>query len=253
MSPANPITLLIGQLASFGSLSEQDQDLLHAMPIKSRLVRAGEHVLREGDETDGCAIITAGFAIGYKTTSKGDKQIVSLSLPGEASGLHSLFLTVANLSIQALVRSKFAILPAAFKSTISSSAAIGHAAFASVSAESAIAREWMLNVGRKDARASMAHFFCELFVRLKRQGLTVGSGFEIPLTQDQIGDVLGLTAVHVNRTMRVLLDDGLITKNGRIITIERWAELCNAGGFTYRYLSSSQEGHSALRTLVASV
>lgn len=242
MSAPDPVTLFIGRLASFGPLSVRDRKMLEDLPIKSRSIDAGDLVVRDGDATDDCAVITGGFAIGYKTTSMGNRQIVGLSIPGETSGLHSLFLTVADVSVQALVRSTFAILPrAAFRCLSMTNAAIGHATAVSISAESAIARAWLVNIGRKDARANMAHFLCELMVRLERQGLADRSRFELLLTQDQMGDALGMTAVHINRTLQGLRAAGLIEKDGRFIDIKRWGDLCDIGGFTHRHLSSFHE------------
>ena len=93
-----------------------------------------------------------------------------------------------------------------------------------------------MNLGRKDGRERMAHFLCELSLRLPRAGLQPSLRYEIPMTQEQLADVLGMTPVHVNRTLRALQDEGLILRDNKSLLIRRWNDLCTVGGFVQRYL-----------------
>jgi CRP-like cAMP-binding protein len=130
-----------------------------------------------------------------------------------------------------------AIIPrAALQSLALSHPAIGHALFVNTLVEGSIFREWALNVGRRDARTRLAHFLCEFAARLDAQGLDGVRGYELPMSQEQIGDALGLTAVHVNRTMKLLESEGLIVRTKRRIGIPSWTTLREVADFSTRYL-----------------
>ena len=91
--------------------------------------------------------------------------------------------------------------------------------------DASIFREWIVNVGRRDARERIAHLFCEMYVRMASVGLAGDNGFELRLTQGQIGEATGLTPVHVNRTLQDLRKSGLIASESRYLRILDWAGL----------------------------
>ncbi len=103
-------------------------------------------------------------------------------------------------------------------------------------AEGSIFREWIANIGRRDARSRVAHLLCEIAVRLHSAGLITGNRYELPMTQEQIGDATGLTPVHVNRTLQKLCSERLITRDKRAITIENWKALSVVADFNTGYL-----------------
>jgi CRP-like cAMP-binding protein len=117
-----------------------------------------------------------------------------------------------------------------------SRAAVGHAIFVKILVEASIFREWVLNVGRRDSRARMAHLLCELGVRLDAEGLAEDYGYDLPMTQEQLADALGLTPVHVNRTLKSLEADGLISRTKRNVSFPDWKRLRSIGDFNQRYL-----------------
>ncbi len=102
--------------------------------------------------------------------------------------------------------------------------------------EASILREWVVNVGRRDARERIAHVLCEFAVRLETRGLASEYGFELPMTQEQLADATGLTSVHVNRVLKGLEADGLIERQRRQIQYRNWRALQDAGDFSRRYL-----------------
>jgi CRP-like cAMP-binding protein len=105
--------------------------------------------------------------------------------------------------------------------------------------DASVFREWVVNVGRRDARQRIAHLLCELALRLKAAGLGEGPLFDFPLTQEQIADATGLTAVHTNRTLQALRRAGLINLTASKLTILDWDALAEAGDFSERYLHHS--------------
>jgi CRP-like cAMP-binding protein len=113
---------------------------------------------------------------------------------------------------------------------------ISHAILVKILVEGSIFREWVLNVGRRGSRARIAHLLCELAVRLDSEGLAQDYGYELPMTQEQLADVVGLTPVHVNRTLKALEADGLVKRTKRNISFPDWQRLRNVGDFNQRYL-----------------
>jgi CRP-like cAMP-binding protein len=113
--------------------------------------------------------------------------------------------------------------------------------------DSAIHREWLVAMGALAAPARAAHLFCELFVRLKVVGLTDGNSYAFPISQTDLADVLGLSTVHINRTLQNLRSDGLIEfQHGRVSILD-WARLNEIAQFDTRYLHLREDelGHAA--------
>jgi CRP-like cAMP-binding protein len=102
--------------------------------------------------------------------------------------------------------------------------------------DAAIHREWMISMGRRDAYAQIAHLLCELLLRLRPVGLADGNSYELPATQQELGDAFGLSTVHVNRMLQKLRADNLITLRGKVLTILDPERLMQAAGFDPRYL-----------------
>src|SRR5258705_10883903 len=97
--------------------------------------------------------------------------------------------------------------------------------------EASILREWVVNVGRRDARRRIAHILCELAVRLESRGLATDDGFELPLSQEQLANATRLTPVPVNRVLRGLEADRLIDRQRPFIHFSNWPPLQEARDF----------------------
>src|SRR5206468_8562617 len=124
--------------------------------------------------------------------------------------------------------------------------AVGKAMWTDTLVDGSIFREWIANIGRRDARARLSHLLCEFSLGLKVAGLGEQSDYELPMTQEQLADATGLTAVHVNRTMKSLEADGLIERQGaRAIKIGDWRKLAAVADFNSTYLHL-REGDAAL-------
>ena len=97
-------------------------------------------------------------------------------------------------------------------------------------------REWITNVARRDASTRLAHVLCEIGVRLEATRTGERDSFELPMTQDQLADATGMTAVHVNRSLMDLERQGLFTRSVRHIVVPDWRRLAEAGDFDAAYL-----------------
>ena len=98
--------------------------------------------------------------------------------------------------------------------------------------DAAVFREWIANVGRRDAKTRVAHLLCEFGLRLEAAGIGKQTNFELPMSQEELADCTGLTPVHLNRTLRTLRREGLIARAKRAVWIEDWKKLAAAGDFT---------------------
>ena len=234
---SSPLELLVHNLELHVELSQQDKDAILALPHRLRTLEASTYLTREGDVPDQCGVLGSGYAYRQKHTGDGQRQIIALHIPGEAVDFQHLYLDVADHSVQMLTRGEVAMIARKDLRDLSRARpAVGHAIMLNILVEASVFREWVLNVGRRDARSRLAHVLCEFAVRMHRQGLSDGSGFELPITQEQLGDVLGLTTVHVARTLKSLEVAGLITRNRRAITFPNWERLRDVGDFNQRYL-----------------
>jgi CRP-like cAMP-binding protein len=181
-----------------------------------------------------------GFAFRQKILSDGSRQILSFHIPGEFLDLQNCLLEVADHNVQALSRCLVAIIPKELLlQVMSARPAVRQAIWLDSLLDASVFREWIANVGRRDAKQRIAHLLCELALRLKVAGIGAGPTFDFPLTQEQIADATGLTAVHTNRTLQALRRSGLISLTASKLTILDWDALAGAGDFNERYLHHS--------------
>ena len=241
----SPLHMLLRRLELILELPEDDRRAVLGLPHRTRTVEASTYLTREGDLPTVCGVIGSGFAYRQKLTGDGVRQIVALHIPGDAVDLQHLFLDIADHSVQMLTRGEVAFVPRKdLLDLVDARPLVRHAVLTSVLVEGSIFREWVLNVGRRDARTRLAHLLCEFAIRMEAQGLVDGEGFELPITQEQLADAVGLTPVHVNRTLKSLEADGLITRNKRNIVFPSWRRMRDVADFNPRYLHLDRQ-HSA--------
>jgi CRP-like cAMP-binding protein len=215
----------------------EDRAAFLNMPFDTKELNAGSYIVRERDEIKNCCILLSGFVYRSKIVGNGGRQILSIHIPGDVVDIQHAMLGIADHNIQMLTTGEIALVAAAAVKDIALKyPTIGQALWLETLVDGSIFREWIANVGRRDARTRISHLLCEFTVRLHAAGLTEGHRYELPMTQEQLGDATGLTAVHVNRTMQGLRTDGLISSDKRAITIENWKALTTVGDFDTAYL-----------------
>jgi len=245
-SPEYAFASLLRQLERHSVLSAEDRQSLLALPYRLRRLDLGSYLVREGDEPTHCSVLISGYAFRQKLTGAGARQILAVCLPGDAVDLQNIFLDVSDHSVQLLTRCDVADVPReALQELALTRPAIGTAIIAFTLVEASILREWVVNVGRRDARARVAHILCEFAVRLEARELATGEGFELPMTQEQLADATGLTPVHVNRVLMGLARDGLIERHRRSVAIPDWEALRRVAGFSELYLHLDQVAAAA--------
>jgi CRP-like cAMP-binding protein len=235
--PTSSLSGMVRRLERRTPLADDDRDALLSLPHNVRTLSAGAHIVRDGDHAESCSLLLSGFAYRYKITGEGARQIISIHMAGEFLDLQNSFLEIADHSVQTLTEVDVALVPhAALRELALSRPAIGQALWIDTLIDASIFREWVVNVGRRDSRARVAHLLCEFSLRMQAAGLSDGHRYELPMTQEQLADAVGLTSVHVNRVLKQLGADGLISRNKRSITIEDWQRMRDVGDFNERYL-----------------
>ena len=236
-SDSSRLEPMIRRLARLAPLAHEDREALLALPFHVRTCPPGHYLVRDGDKPDSCCLLLGGFAYRHKITGEGARQIISIHMASEFVDLQNIFLDLSDHSVQCLTEAEVAFIPrAAIREIALSSPAIGRALWIETLIDASIFREWVVNVGRRDSRSRVAHLLCEFSLRLAAAGLASGHCYELPMTQEQIADTVGLTPVHVNRVLRQLGEEGLIERDRRSIRIVDWRRMREAGDFNERYL-----------------
>jgi CRP-like cAMP-binding protein len=236
--PLTPgLDVVAEKLARRTSLTQQDRAAILALPHAITRLKPSGKLVREGAGPKHCSFILSGFAYRDKLVRSGARQITAVMLPGDFVDLPHLFLGIADQGVHAmtdLVAASIETEP--LRRLALDHPAVARALWVEASIDAAIDREWIVNVGRREAIVRVAHLICELALRTVRAGLSGGDSFELPMTQEQIGDACGLTAVHVNRVLRALSEQGLVTRDGRFYGSADWKRLEDFADFSPLYL-----------------
>jgi len=233
LEPLNP---LIAKLESVVPLSDGDRAALAALGRDARDVPARRSLIREGDRPEHVHLMIEGWAARYKSLADGGRQITAFLLPGDFCDLHVTLLGEMDHGIATLSRARVAFISRATLDGLADRPGLAKAFWWATLVDEAVLRAWIVNVGRREAFAAIGHLVCELYVRAKNVGLVADQGFDLPLTQEEIADALGLTPVHVNRVLQRLRSEGLISLRGGLLTIRDYRRLERASGFNPNYL-----------------
>lgn len=238
----HPLDVMVRKLNSMVALSDDDRAAIRALPHVLKTYHPSTYVVREGEPPRRhCDLVVDGFAYRQKLTAEGARQIVSIHLRGDFIDLQHLFLNIADHNVQALTELKVvSIERGALQDLATQRPNVSRAMWIDALIDSSIYREWVINVGRRDARARIAHILCEVWLRMKAAGYADAEGFRLPLTQEQLADAVGLTTVHVNRTLKSLEADGIVNRDRRYIGFHDWAALAEVGDFNALYLHLDQ-------------
>jgi CRP-like cAMP-binding protein len=227
----------VHKLLNWVKLGEEDRQAILALPHVTRNLAIGQYVVREGDVASHSCLVVKGFAMRHKIVGDGGRQVINIHMAGDMVDLQNALLAVADHNVQALTPMVAAFIPRdALVELAFSRPMVGRALWLETLVEGSISREWIANVGRRDARTRVAHLLCEFAMRLEAVGLGEQCDYELPMTQEQIADTVGLTTVHVNRTLKTLAEEGLITRSKRSVVINDWKRMSDTGDFNPVYL-----------------
>ena len=228
---------LIAKLQRIAPLAEPDLAAIRDWPYRTQRVRGGTFLSREGQSVKECCLVLEGHAFRSKLSGAGQRQIVSFHMEGDFVDLQHVELRVADHNAQALNDTLIAWVPVeAVRETIEARPAVARALWRDTLIDASIFREWILNVGRRDARTRIAHLLCELIHRHEAISGGAYRRFELPMSQEQIGDATALTPVHVNRMLQHLEAERLIERDRRTVRVQDWDALCRVADFDPAYL-----------------
>lgn len=238
MDAIHPQTIaLIRKLESIAALAPEEKAALQRLPLRLKTVAADQDIVSEGDTPSECCLIVEGFACRYNVTAEGKRQIQSFHISGDIADLQSLHLTVMDHSLGALIPCKLAFIQHEdLRSLMHNHPRLGDLFWRDTLIDAAVFRQWVVNVGRRPALTRMAHLLCELLVRLRAVELVEDHAFDLPVTQADLADAMGLSNVHVNRVSQELRKLGLIALQGKTLRVLDWEGLKTTGEFDPTYL-----------------
>lgn len=235
------LTQLAANLGRFGPLLDDDRRAIAALGVTSRRFAAGEDIVVEGDTASNCHILISGQAFRHRTLPDGRRQIMTFHIPGDVCDVEGLLLGMDH-SVSALSACEVALAPhAAMQALLEAHPRVARALWRTTLVDGAIFREWMVGIGRRTAKARIAHLFCEMFTRMRAAGLVEKNRCRFAATQTHLSDALGLSVVHTNRVLQELRGEGLIAFRSGELSVLNWPGLQVAGEFDPNYLHLSDK------------
>jgi CRP-like cAMP-binding protein len=236
------------------SLPAASQETVKLLDLRavSQKVRASQEIISEGRRCPAVFLFLDGAAIRYRMLRDGQRQILNVVLPGDFAGVQSCRFEKALYSVRTLTPAVVAPIPVQqLIDLFDSHPRLAARLFWGFSCESTMLAERLVTVGRRPARARVAHFLLELLARLQALGLADDRSYRLPLTQEMIGDALGLSIPYLNRVLHDLRDDGLVHIRDQWVCIDDLEELIAIADFEHTYLrpeviaaSSRRAGHA---------
>ena len=231
------IDLLLLKLRARDEISAAEADALRGAVSETREVASDKTIVRAGEELQESTLLLEGLLSRYKDLRDGQRQIMELHVAGDFADLHSLTLKRLDHNVMTLTPCRLAMVPHEnLKKITRDHPHLTRVLWFSTNLDAAIHREWMVSLGRRSALSRVAHFFCEMQIRLGIIGLADDDGYALQLTQIDLAECLGLTSVHVNRTLKELRERGLVEFRSSRVTIHDRAGLERVAEFDPSYL-----------------
>ncbi len=231
---------LVRRLRTLEGITEEDLKEVGALPLTVRDYPAEQAVVRDGQRPTECCLIVDGFCARSKTIADGKRQILSIHIPGEIPDLMSLFLHVMDHDLSTLTACRLGFIQhETLRKLHRRRPNVAEMFWRDTLIDAAMFREWIVNVGQRPAPARLAHVIVELRERLKVIGRVTEDGFEMPLTQEQIGEALGVTAVHANRVIKQLRQEEIVDFHRGRVKVLSEQKLLELADFDDRYLHQS--------------
>jgi CRP-like cAMP-binding protein len=229
---------LIRTLTPRDDLSANDVALLRSMPLRMAAFAKGEEIVAQDSEVSESCLVVAGWTGRAVYLESGKRQITALHIPGDFVDLHGFTLKYMDHSVIALTASQAAFVRhEELKRVTYSSPHLTRLLWMLTTIDGAVQRTTIASLGRRPALERLSHLLCELDCRLAVVGLAHEHRFDIPLIQEELADLLGLSVVHMNRTIQDLRKTGFVTWVGSKVAIHDFDKLAEFSGFDRRYLS----------------
>lgn len=218
-------------------LSEADKDLLEAAVERVETLPARTTLTRRGERVRYSTLLLEGTMCRYMDAVDGYRQLVAIQVAGDFVDLHGYPLRRLDHDVATISEARIALVPHdRVEAIIRDNPRLATLMWRSTLMDAALHREWIFRLGRLDAAGRVAHFLCETCNRLAAVGRVRDGVFDFPLTQQDLGEACGLTAVHVNRTLRRLREEGLVEFTRGEVHIIDGKRLARLGEFDADYL-----------------
>ncbi|MCO5065063.1 MAG: Crp/Fnr family transcriptional regulator [Rhizobiaceae bacterium] len=229
---------LIAFFAARDSLSESERQILEGLPHRRHSFHRNEEMVEAHTKPKESCIVIKGLAARAVYLKNGSRQLTAVHVPGDFVDLHALLLRFMDHSVVALGECEVAFVPHEQLIRITEEQPhLSRLFWMSTVIDAAIHRSWLTCIGRKSPEQHIANLFCELYLRLEVVGQCQDMTFEFPVTQAEMADMLGLSVVHVNRTIQQLRGKGFVNWDGAKVTIKDFARLAQFSEFDPTYLS----------------
>ena len=227
-----PTDMMIRRLRVNSTLSEDSAAALRALPSVVRDLSEGTVFVREGDRPTQCCVIMSGFAYRSKVSENGKRQILSFHIPGDMPDLQGLPIKRMDHDLITLSEATIGFINHdRLEQTLNNRPALTRALWRETLIDSARFRQWIVNLGTRDAAGRMAYLLGELRQRLTLMGLVANEQFDFPVTQSKLADALGLSVVHVNRILQAFRTSGVLDLKRRTVTLRDLEKIMELGGF----------------------
>lgn len=238
---------LSAHLSSDFPLTEHESAFVRRLHSATRAIRRGDGIIAQGHTYNSVFVLVDGIGMRYKVLADGQRQVFHVVLPGDLVGYPACFFNHALYSVTALTRvSVYPLTFADMTEVFNSYPRLAMSLFWSGACEIATLGEHLTAIGRRSAYERVAHFILEMSIRLHDVGIGDGTTFTMPLTQEQIADVLGLTSQHINRMLRRLREDEMIEIDGTQIRLLDLESLAKLADFNNSYLMRRVEPDGAM-------
>jgi len=233
----SPFGRFADRLASLSSIGPDHRAALLGLNGSVIQVPGGIDLVPPGEKARHAHFVVEGLVGRFAQFSDGKRQITAIHIPGDVADLHAVARPDVAPALQALVTTTLIRVPLDDMAALTRDMpALARAFWAYCAVDLAVLERWAASLGRRAAIQRMAHLLCEIGLRIEQSGRGSRRSFALPLTQQQLADALGLTPVHVNRTLKMLRGKGLITIRGRAYEVPDWKGLAAVGDFDPTYL-----------------
>jgi CRP-like cAMP-binding protein len=237
----------LDRLTSRSALSGPEREAILNLTTRVTQVRANRDFVHMGERVDHATFIVDGLVGRFDQNSKGERQITALHIGADMPDLLSVVQPTATSALCALSTTTILLVPHfALREAAAAHPAIAMAFWRDCTVDAMILAQWVVNLGRRDARTRIAHLFCEMAVRygaVRQEGPVV---FQLAMTQTQLADATGLTSVHVNRTLQALADDGVVFQ-GKTVRILNWEQMVELADVDPNYLQTDMKPWQPIR------
>lgn len=242
------LQLFLNRLTSRSVLTSEEQLAILDLPCHAAQAQSNRDFVRLGERSDHACLLVAGLVGRFGQNRDGDRQITAIHIPGDMPDLHAVVQPEGSSALQALSVATILRIPhSAIRQVAARYPAVAEALWRDCMVDAAILSQWVVNVGRRDAKCRLAHLLCEMATRLEAIGDSNQVQFAFAVTQAQLADATGMTPVHVNRTIKVLREGGLVDVRERSVHILDWKGLVAAGDFDADYLARDTPPEERLR------